>query len=606
MRGNCGEIPSDLTYATCTQRANNSSGVAIARCLITHSELYFMVDPLLVLNVVVSVVILTFYVVASIITQTKLVNLHNKGVDVQTLGHPHVTSTLLAATIPLSVSGLIEVWANMEAICPLLILIRQASAAASVAIIIYATLLFTRRITQVQSSTDKVSVCSKQFMGHALRNDSRANNNAAASRARQIARKLAGSRPRNIALICFCFGMCIMFFDPLSRRGLTTLDDEECTSRGATITVVVWFIFMLPYLYYLHTIIVVDPYLIYRRLSIVTFTILKAAIAFMVLISIPTTMSELELSLTLQKVFGGFQIALWYAESYIPLYLTQKKLNVAKNSAIESNLVDTLVDSDILEKFENFLIREWSAESLDFLMEVIQLRIDIQCALSNGKSDLTSDLNAASSASLRNDAKLNAQLLQNTPKQANQILHQRGRLLFERFICEGSESQINLSAKSKNKLVAYFKNDSSEKSKTSYANPNFNSESKLDTASHRKLRKEEIKAFCSKVSLAALTIELGNATSVSFIGKDSTEDGTSKNKSSDEKRTHPEEKAKLTSRIPHDRVKETRMMDEESRGNSLEELANVFEDAKKEIFKLLELDSHLRFQTKWSKTLATA
>eukprot|EP00465_Bigelowiella_longifila_P002737 CAMPEP_0185255622 /NCGR_PEP_ID=MMETSP1359-20130426/4693_1 /TAXON_ID=552665 /ORGANISM="Bigelowiella longifila, Strain CCMP242" /LENGTH=408 /DNA_ID=CAMNT_0027839705 /DNA_START=391 /DNA_END=1617 /DNA_ORIENTATION=+ len=408
-----------------------------------------------------------------------------------------------------------------------------------------------------------------------------------------------------MALVGFCIGMSFMFFDPLSLRGLTTLDDEECTSRAAVFPVVVWFIFMLPYLYFLHKIIVVDPYLIYRRLSIVTFTILLAAIAFMILVSLNSTMSELELSLTLQKVFGVFQIALWFAESKIPLYLTQKKLAITKNSAVESNLIDTLVDPDMLEKFENFLIREWSAESLDFLMEVILLRIDTQCAISEGKTDLSPGLGASSGVLLRNE-KLNTQVLQKKYKELDKSLHQRGRLLFERFICEGSENQINLSAKSRNKLIAYFKKDSSEKTKSSYTNPNFNSESKIDTSSHMKLRKEEIKAFCSKVSLAALTIELGSSTSESWIGKVSTDDGTSKNNISDGKRSTPEEKDKLTSRIPHDRMKETRMMDEELRGNSLEALANIFEEAKKEIFKLLELDSHLRFKTKWSKTLAIA
>eukprot|EP00467_Chlorarachnion_reptans_P018896 CAMPEP_0114509030 /NCGR_PEP_ID=MMETSP0109-20121206/12970_1 /TAXON_ID=29199 /ORGANISM="Chlorarachnion reptans, Strain CCCM449" /LENGTH=640 /DNA_ID=CAMNT_0001688111 /DNA_START=438 /DNA_END=2359 /DNA_ORIENTATION=+ len=148
------------------------------------------------------------------------------------------------------------------------------------------------------------------------------------------------------------------------------LMEDDCNGQTQLFLIIVWLGFVIPYFCYLRTFFVLsDPYQVLLKLKIETVACIVVGVLSIVWAIYHESVSESHSALIYNKLFWITQMSFWYAESYIPLKLTQERIRENKlgKSLDGPTLLETLSDARLLRRFAQHLIKEWSIENLDFL-----------------------------------------------------------------------------------------------------------------------------------------------------------------------------------------------------------------------------------------------
>jgi len=136
------------------------------------------------------------------------------------------------------------------------------------------------------------------------------------------------------------------------------------------------------------------------------------------------------------------QMTVWYCESYLPVKYTKQKLALMKEIVPTSHKLEkTLVDEELLLKFELHLIDEWSPENLQFFKNAVICRYQIQKNYEKIKRGET----------LRKQLSLK--------ESANALLKRAQKATFRiyfHFIRDNAVSQVNIPADVLSELEDYF------------------------------------------------------------------------------------------------------------------------------------------------------
>ncbi|GAB5365800.1 hypothetical protein AAMO2058_001089500 [Amorphochlora amoebiformis] len=329
---------------------------------------------------------IVIFVACSVTTQCILLRLkRDKTVILQMQNHPHYVTAILGFCLLWQIPSLIDVTPNAGMPCTLYVLLLQIAVTGIASIIVLRTLKFTQRLAQLQ--------CSKNFVYHGAETGTKHQQGDDGSPhiqmdytrmdfVRSTARVLRGRRVHYISLIFFLLCFLIVFIDPNSRKGLLG-DSNFCVARGSSIVVVVWLLFAVPYLVFMHKFPLIDPYRIYFKIKITTAV---ACFCFVLFFGfsffLENMIGKTQFALTINKILFVFSMTIWYTESYIPLYLTHRNIAEARKDQFgKQTFLDTITNPKLLERFELHLIEEWSPENLQLYRAVVMFQINSDRAI---------------------------------------------------------------------------------------------------------------------------------------------------------------------------------------------------------------------------------
>mmetsp|Transcript_158 Transcript_158/g.253 ORF Transcript_158/g.253 Transcript_158/m.253 type:complete len:488 (+) Transcript_158:614-2077(+) len=136
------------------------------------------------------------------------------------------------------------------------------------------------------------------------------------------------------------------------------------------------FFWVLPFVCFLRGFEFNDPYQILFKLQTETIMMTIVTITFLIVVSWIEQLGTSQSALVLFDVGSMFTFTFWYTESYFPLQLTWKRLEESKRSgAINIKMIDVLANPQLLQLFEDHLIKEWAIENLEFYKSVVLFRI---------------------------------------------------------------------------------------------------------------------------------------------------------------------------------------------------------------------------------------
>ncbi|GAB5369052.1 hypothetical protein AAMO2058_001372300 [Amorphochlora amoebiformis] len=366
-----------------------------------------------------------------------------KNVRVMMLDHPHMVSGLISVGTLWSLVPLLKAAAWVPVPCPAYILITQICGTIIISTIVYRTLKFTYRMARVQSC--------KQYM---LDEKSDEKEKKRFEEEKQFVKTvfylLQGKRSMHISIGIFTFGFSTMFIDPYAIKQLMD-QTNSCNMRTSTYLVVGWMMFVVPYLLYLRRFQLIDPYRIFYKLKVITVSMWILILLYVLGdITLPDLIGSSHWSLMGNHLLFSFLVILWYCESWIPLQLTKKSMTLAEaDTSNMHKLIDTIANPVLLHKFEQHLIGEWSHETLQFYKQAVLFQIDATEIYRQRKRWFCQ--NVKGSAECMKKLKVAAKDLM--------TLRRRARKIYEDYIMEDAENQVNLSKGVVKPLHDFFTDD---------------------------------------------------------------------------------------------------------------------------------------------------
>ncbi|GAB5353942.1 hypothetical protein AAMO2058_000077400 [Amorphochlora amoebiformis] len=318
---------------------------------------------------------ITTQVVASVYTQTNLHLAELKGVKIQMIGSAYELDFILLMVLLFPMlSMLISGAANHPVDCGAYIFITQFFACGIVAILMYRALRFTFHVAQRERT--------KHYIRYGSEAGKRIQLGAAEKRKLDYANWISShfNEKGIIAACCFVFIVCLLalpFAEPENVRWANG-KGNSCRSRTATYAVGGWFVWVIPYLCFLHRFKVEDPYRIQFKLTIQSIALITTVFLFFVLnLNFEPELGTSQYSLTLYSIYFVFYMIMWGVESVMPLYLTRQKiaLSQVKGPIQNHDLADTLARPELLQLFEDHLLEEWASENLEFYKEAVLYRL---------------------------------------------------------------------------------------------------------------------------------------------------------------------------------------------------------------------------------------
>ncbi|GAB5363960.1 hypothetical protein AAMO2058_000928200 [Amorphochlora amoebiformis] len=194
----------------------------------------------------------------------------------------------------------------------------------------------------------------------------------------QILRVLGQRRDFYISLGVFILGFLSMFIDPVARAQLTNRE-SECTLRTSAFVYLALILWVVPYIFFLKRLKIIDPYKTMRKLKLMSATGFIAVTVYAVGEAfLPDILGPAQWNLTSNKLFLSLQLVTWYSESYLALRLTRERKNGMYSEGLPWKLKQTLADPSLHEDYQKHLIKEWSPETLLFYKEVVLFKIDAE------------------------------------------------------------------------------------------------------------------------------------------------------------------------------------------------------------------------------------
>uniref|UniRef100_A0A7S3Z179 RGS domain-containing protein n=1 Tax=Lotharella globosa TaxID=91324 RepID=A0A7S3Z179_9EUKA len=320
----------------------------------------------------ITVVLTLGFVAVSVYTQRKLLMLHRENASLQMLDHPHQVTALLSFILLWSIPPPVQFATPLSMPCSLYVLWTQLAGAGFVTLHAYRTLRFTYRMAQVQ--------CCRAFVRSERREGWTQAEIDYQKFVKWIVRSLRGWTIPIIAACVMTFGLGILFIDPYARLQLTD-KTSLCTLRTSTLLFVAWLLWLLPYFCFITKVRQVDPFRILVKLKVLT----VAGFGMIVCYAIGDEflrplVGEAQWALITNKLWLILQLTTWYTESYLPLHLTQQRMQQSPKH-VEHHLADTIANPVLLAKFEAHLVSEWSPESIQFYKAITFFQLEAEKAL---------------------------------------------------------------------------------------------------------------------------------------------------------------------------------------------------------------------------------
>ncbi|GAB5369061.1 hypothetical protein AAMO2058_001373000 [Amorphochlora amoebiformis] len=328
-----------------------------------------------------------------------------KNVRVMMLDHPHMVSCFYILGTLWSFIPLLKNAAWVPIPCSAYVIITQICGNYVISSFVYRTLKFTYRMARVQS-------CKQYMLNEKSDEKEKKRFEEEKKFIKRVCYLLQGKRSMYISIGIFIFGLLTVFMDPFAIKQLMD-QTNYCSLRTSTYLVVCWIMFVVPYL-----------------------------------LALPDLIGTVHWTLIGNHLLCIFLAILWYCESWIPLQLTKK--NIALAEADTSNmhkLIDTIANPVLLHKFEQHLIGEWSHETLQFYKRAVLFQIDA-----------TEIYRQYSRWFSRNEKSLERVKKLKSAQKDLTILRRRARDIYQEFIMEDAENQVNL-AKDAVKLLHDFFSD---------------------------------------------------------------------------------------------------------------------------------------------------
>ncbi|GAB5366348.1 hypothetical protein AAMO2058_001136200 [Amorphochlora amoebiformis] len=408
-------------------------------------------DPSLAFHWALTACCTTVSVILAIYSQIKLIALKEKSHALQMQDHPHVISALLLFAFVWPIPAMIEGGAGVRFPCYIYVVIVQIAASGIVALIAYRTLRFTVRVSQIQCSKLYFTKSGEENTTEKLEN---------AVFVRKIAKMLSGSRPRNISIGYFVFGLFLTITDKNTRLQLIGQSDR-CTMRASSFVMGSWLLFVGPYLFFLRGFAVLDPFFVFYKLKVLTAVSFVISILFSSGFMIERLISTSHFTLLGQKYAWILQITIWYLYSYLPLKLTMDKIELAAKGIGGPTLLDTLVNPSLLWRFESHLMEEWSHENILFFKDAVLQQIEAKnCydrakAAFNPKKKPTLDL----SSTRVNPTSITSEMgfsSEEKIKRELESLRVLSAKIYYKYIHPDCISEINIPYKAKNVIIEFF------------------------------------------------------------------------------------------------------------------------------------------------------
>eukprot|EP00467_Chlorarachnion_reptans_P004328 CAMPEP_0114501846 /NCGR_PEP_ID=MMETSP0109-20121206/8723_1 /TAXON_ID=29199 /ORGANISM="Chlorarachnion reptans, Strain CCCM449" /LENGTH=510 /DNA_ID=CAMNT_0001679617 /DNA_START=652 /DNA_END=2184 /DNA_ORIENTATION=+ len=183
-------------------------------------------------------------------------------------------------------------------------------------------------------------------------------------------------------------------------------------------------------------------------MKVITITTLFAFVGFFVLeLAVEPAVGTPHTTLFGNQIVFGLLMTLWYLESYIPLMLTRKNIQLAKRGN-KYDVLDTLTNPDLLVLFEQHLIEEWSIETLEFVQSVLIFEIV-------GNKSLARTLKKKAEEEQKDPLSVGGSYAEIMRLLSDSLQH-RAYELFITYVQEGAAKQVNFSAEVLAPLQKHF------------------------------------------------------------------------------------------------------------------------------------------------------
>mmetsp|Transcript_19056 Transcript_19056/g.26487 ORF Transcript_19056/g.26487 Transcript_19056/m.26487 type:complete len:250 (-) Transcript_19056:1273-2022(-) len=203
----------------------------------------------------------------------------------------------------------------------------------------------------------------------------------------KVISKLEHKKITRYCAVLFTATFLMVFVNPPNFGIIFRGDDTFCSARASLIAFLVWVFWILPYLYFVSRTDQIDPYNVIFKIRMETLTVGLVSIATAILIlGFEPVVGTSHWGLLNYDVTWFMQMTVWYCESYLPVKYTKQKLALMKEIVPTSHKLEkTLVDEELLLKFELHLIDEWSPENLQFFKNAVICRYQIQKNYESGE-----------------------------------------------------------------------------------------------------------------------------------------------------------------------------------------------------------------------------
>eukprot|EP00467_Chlorarachnion_reptans_P001095 CAMPEP_0114495132 /NCGR_PEP_ID=MMETSP0109-20121206/5038_1 /TAXON_ID=29199 /ORGANISM="Chlorarachnion reptans, Strain CCCM449" /LENGTH=896 /DNA_ID=CAMNT_0001672247 /DNA_START=367 /DNA_END=3057 /DNA_ORIENTATION=+ len=275
-------------------------------------------------------------------------------------------------------------------------------------------------------------------------------------------------------VIVFLFGSTIV---PLGHpenlqwidgRPMTSDDNVECSAAPSTYILLIWYAWVIPFTIFFRRVIdpKSDPYQIVGNL-----TKLTVAITFGIIILLSASfylvpiIGSAHTSLIAYWGYWCIMMTIWYTESYRATRQTYKHHDATAQGdyGLSHTLEDTLVDPDLLQRFEEHLIQEWATENLMFYKSVVLFELEAEAKVlelqSNRKGRNMDSSTHISIAVITRSRSRSKSVLEITPDHLVETIGQRALGIYVKYLEEDSPFQVNLPSRIIKSVDRFFRQD---------------------------------------------------------------------------------------------------------------------------------------------------
>jgi len=332
-------------------------------------------DPLLAFHWAVTATLFAVFVSGSLYTQSRLLQLQRQGLNLRMLGHPNQVSVLLAATLSLPLWPVIRLGANVDNFpCPLYIIGAQISAALTISVYQYRTFRFVYRWARLELCK-RFIIPASQFITNLNEREQEEKYNKILKATIKFTR---GKQAHICSIITFSICVCpLIFILPENVKKLGDAETNTCSAAGSFLTLLVWYLWAVPFMYFLKILEVHDPFQVIKKVMVHTISLTGVLVAiYSIQFAGEKSLGTSHQQLLIFDIFWIFMMSLWFTESYFPLAATLRNKSGTKNGAENTHsLMLTLANPDLLQMFEEHLISEWSIENLQFFKSSVLYKI---------------------------------------------------------------------------------------------------------------------------------------------------------------------------------------------------------------------------------------
>mmetsp|Transcript_17662 Transcript_17662/g.26463 ORF Transcript_17662/g.26463 Transcript_17662/m.26463 type:complete len:634 (-) Transcript_17662:115-2016(-) len=258
----------------------------------------------------------------------------------------------------------------------------------------------------------------------------------------------------------FLISSLLVWIDPINASYLRG-ESQSCRIRTIGIVLLLFYIWAIPYLYFVTRYQFSDPYHIVWKLKVQLSFATVLVLCFILVISQEPNIGSTHFGLTAYMLWMTLVYTYWYTESYVPYKETVAKANFT--GEVEVKLVEVIVSPEILIKFEDHLIEEWSIENLEFYRKSLIYRVKVSEALGNiaRKSKIFRAASETKSEDTLNSRKSIASVGDVTSHIDSVFdrLARNGLKIYYAHISLESRNQVNIKSRNREAVADFFLDD---------------------------------------------------------------------------------------------------------------------------------------------------